>query len=509
MFAKRVISPLLCALLISQTLAARQTRARAADDLGAGGAESAREAKALALLDGVIEDARALRLPEDRVFVQTTAAGLLWEHDEDRARHVYAEALSGLLELAQVRDENGGRGEGVVCLCAEMREKLVDEVAQRDAALAREFLEGTRGLVRPEDEAQLQLKLAARTTASDPRQALRVARASLSKGVSAELTGLLSGLRQSDAEAAASLARELLEKLRTEDLANNFEAATVAFELLHMSAAPPAGVPLLNSEGVSELSSLIASAALRPAGGNEELLLTLPTVMPEIEKYAPSLAPRLRRRIAQANRTFDKERDDGDAQAAGQDEAGVVAGLRPRTRAERAVGMIKRAAEHERSGERREALELLGEARGLLEAPARDSGELGSQLLLAQGYVVLDPQVSLEILGRLIEQLNTLADAAVAVDGFLTEERLSREGELLLQPLSESFGGMLDDEGAGLCSLARVEFDQTVAIVDRLQRPEARILARLFVARAVLSPPRQPHRQTARARVPARGHYPG
>lgn len=506
MFAKRFICSLLCALLLSEAALAQQPSAHGAAESKMRKVPGGRAGKALALLDMVIEDARSLRLPEDRALIQSAAANLLWEHDASRARLIYAEALGSLLELASGRDENGARDEGAVSLYADLRQKLLDEVAQRDTALAREFLQSTREFAQPEDEGRLQLRLAERIAASDPRQALKIARSSLSGGVTTELTGLLSALRRQDAEAAAGLALELLAKLRTENLTDNVEAATVAFELLRMSAAPPAAAPraespLLNGEGVSELTSLIASAALHSAGGNEEMLLMLPSVMPEIEKYAPALAPRLRRKIAQVNRTFDKEQGGDDAHTPEQNETAEAVDARPRTSAERASGLIGRAAESEGKGERREALELLGEARGLLGVRARDSAELGAQLLLAQAYAPLNPQASLEILGQLVEQLNNLADAAVAVDGFLTEDRLSREGELLLQPLSESFRGMLEDEGTGLSLLARVEFDKTVIIVDRLQRPEVRILARLFVVRSVLSPPLSSHHQTARWRA--------
>lgn len=509
MFTARLTRVLLCALLIPAAAPAQRRPMPGAVDFARQKGARAHERKALALLDSVIEDARSLKLPEDRALLQSTAAGLLWEHDAGRARAVYAEALGSLLELAHARDESGERDEAAAALYADLRQKLLDEVAQRDAALAREFLQSTRGLAPTEDEARLQLRLAARLASSDPRQALLVARGGLSQGVSAEMVGLLSALRQSDGEAAASLARELLAKLRTENLNDNVEAATVAFELLRGSAASPssgrrAEAPLLNDEGARELSSMVATAALRSTGGNEELLLTLPSVMPEVEKHAPALATRLRRKIAQANRTFDREQAGDDAQAPAQSDAEEPAEARPRTSAERAVGMIKRAAESEGKGGRDEALVLLGEARGLLAGRTRDGAELGAHVLLAQAYAPLDPQVSLEILGRLVEQLNQLADAAVTVDGFLTDDRLSREGELLLQPLSESLAGMLEDEGAGLSLLACVEFDRVASIVDRLQRAEVRLLARLFVARSILSPPPSSHDQGERLRAEAK-----
>ncbi|HKG81508.1 MAG TPA: hypothetical protein VKA78_18875, partial [Pyrinomonadaceae bacterium] len=45
-----------------------------------------REKNAYRLLDQVIDEAQSLRLPENRVRVQTNAADMLWDQNQGRAR---------------------------------------------------------------------------------------------------------------------------------------------------------------------------------------------------------------------------------------------------------------------------------------------------------------------------------------------------------------------------------------------------------------------------------------
>src|SRR5438067_7964162 len=54
------------------------------------------EKKALGLLDEVIGAAWSLKLSENRSYVLTKAADLMWPHDEKRARNLYWEALNSL-----------------------------------------------------------------------------------------------------------------------------------------------------------------------------------------------------------------------------------------------------------------------------------------------------------------------------------------------------------------------------------------------------------------------------
>jgi hypothetical protein len=58
---------------------------------------------------------------------------------------------------------------------------------------------------------------------------------------------------------------------------------------------------------------------------------------------------------------------------------------------------------------------------------------------------------------------------------------------MILSPTLEAAGGLYARYVKALSELARVDFDRTRTAADRFQRDEARIAARLVVARSVLS----------------------
>ena len=54
------------------------------------------ERRTLALLDETVAGAWGFKLPENRSFILTNAADLLWTRDEKRARNMFWEALNSL-----------------------------------------------------------------------------------------------------------------------------------------------------------------------------------------------------------------------------------------------------------------------------------------------------------------------------------------------------------------------------------------------------------------------------
>src|ERR1043166_876974 len=54
------------------------------------------ERKTFALVDEIVSGAWGLKVPENRSFIQASAADLLWKHDENRARTLFWDALNSL-----------------------------------------------------------------------------------------------------------------------------------------------------------------------------------------------------------------------------------------------------------------------------------------------------------------------------------------------------------------------------------------------------------------------------
>src|SRR5678815_1498197 len=65
------------------------------------------EEKTLALLNEIASGAWGLKLPENRIFIITSAADLLWAMDEKRARNLYWEALNSINSLSTPTPKTG------------------------------------------------------------------------------------------------------------------------------------------------------------------------------------------------------------------------------------------------------------------------------------------------------------------------------------------------------------------------------------------------------------------
>src|SRR5215212_9088890 len=95
-----------------------------------------REKNAYRLLDQVIDEAQSLRLIENRVRVQTSAADMLWDRNQGRARSLFTMAAEGVAELGRsTQPANGRRNDAVnqERRTFQMRQDLVLAAARHDA----------------------------------------------------------------------------------------------------------------------------------------------------------------------------------------------------------------------------------------------------------------------------------------------------------------------------------------------------------------------------------------
>ncbi|HEX8845411.1 MAG TPA: hypothetical protein VF791_12240 [Pyrinomonadaceae bacterium] len=162
-----------------------------------------------------------------------------------------------------------------------------------------------------------------------------------------------------------------------------------------------------------------------------------------------------------------------------------------RTVEERAMLLAQLATGATAKGEKKVALQLLDEARGMISQRAKNIKQLGAQLAIARAYAPLDPSRSLAILEPVVEQLNELLGAATVLGGFFIED-LIRDDEIMLGPVMMllNFTGQdfLTQALGDIDALARADFDRTKALADKFQREEIRTMARLLLAQSILSP---------------------
>ena len=293
------------------------------------------EKKTLVLLNDLASASWGLKLPENRLLIMSGAADLLWPIDEKRARTVYWDALNALNLISSsvpATGQNLSRDDRIKIIqrylsAFELRQKLLRQVAKRDAQLALDMLRASRQ-VPPRQmgneftfpaDTQLEQGIASELAARDPAQALQIARQSLAKGLTLEVLNLLQRLNDVDSEKGSQFAGDLISKLRTTNLASELQAVFVAIQLLQESRTPDSTqaraslgsvngsvraskILNLSDEQKRDLVELLTNAALS-ATVMPHVLWQVSVVMLEVEKYFPERRAALAKKIASIQRT--------------------------------------------------------------------------------------------------------------------------------------------------------------------------------------------------------------
>lgn len=477
---------------------------------GAQASSTGHDREGLALLDEIIAAAPALRLAENRALVQAATADLLWARDEQRARALFGEAVFNVGGMLSGVPADEVEYESLSQEREELRQSVLETVARHDAQLARTLLRTTtQSALEPKAELRLELGLAAWMVADDPRQAARLAKETLERGVAGNLPDLIADVQGKDREAASQLAHAVVTKLRSTDLAADEEAAATALGLFRLGIEPPPGpgtidplAPLLNRQSLRVLAEIVVSAALNTSAYSADLLLELQPLLTDIERYAPEHAPLVRRKLAELTKATGgpssstpdimRRGEAGEGEPRAGAKGGIEDEVRPpltdlRTPAERVAELLKLVKTMTEKNRRERARDLLEEARVLVSKRARNFVQLSAQVQVACAYARIDPARGLGIIGPMVDRLNELADAAVVVDGFLTEEQLARDDELELSLVSGYVDALPDETVEDFALLAQAKFDEMKQIADGFRRQELRVMARLLLARSVLT----------------------
>ncbi len=206
------------------------------------------------LLDQVIDEAQTLRLPENRVRVQISAADLIWDKNQERARTLFNVASDAVMEMMRSSassnssttspgprqfNQNQGRWIG-------LRQELVLAAARHDASLAYQLLAATKNPNPPQttpdprnprgqqnSDDSLEQTLLGRIAALDPKLAAQNAEQMMEKGLFPRTVGeVINQLSKQDPEAAAKLADKTVKKIQATNILSNNEAGSLAQTLL-------------------------------------------------------------------------------------------------------------------------------------------------------------------------------------------------------------------------------------------------------------------------------------
>src|ERR1051325_2042748 len=185
------------------------------------------EKKARDLVETVAEQVLNLHATANRIRAESQVADLLWVRDEKRARTLFAAAVSQLTN--QISDLDYGDPEvyNEMTRIYNLRQELVMRIAPHDGDMAIDALNRTRfqgdnrtrygGNWTANSEAGLEMMLANVISAKNPEAALKLARSSLSRGVSVNLVSFLPVLYQKDAKSAQAFYQEIVSRIKDDN----------------------------------------------------------------------------------------------------------------------------------------------------------------------------------------------------------------------------------------------------------------------------------------------------
>src|SRR5438270_4078765 len=199
------------------------------------------EKKAAVLLEQVVSEAGALKLPENRIRVQIAAGDILWDRSATRARGLLSDAGATLSQMILEGDRTD-RDE--MQTLNQLRQDLVLTAGRHDAELGYQLLRSTQPQANTtnasggrrfgfDPQGNLEQNLLATIAATDPKVAYQKASEALDKGeYPTALNRVLAQLQSKDEEAFKKLSEKALGRLGSENLLTTREAASLALNLL-------------------------------------------------------------------------------------------------------------------------------------------------------------------------------------------------------------------------------------------------------------------------------------
>lgn len=336
MFFRKIAVFLFCVLLNAQALAQTALNTNDKNNIS-----SERREKSLNLLKALGRESEQFSLPFNRVSARIVVADLLWNSDEKTARAIFQNAIADIsLMLGQIPPENADADDEynterykTLADIKSVRNDLLLALAERDPKFALDtfqflIVRDAEGKSVFDEDATLELDLAAKITASDPKKAYELAKKNLENNLGGNLFSTLENLYDKDAELGARLAQDILTKIKRKDtiisspsdiaanatvsntnmskpnasntaytvnlweIQNFFEAV----QKLNRKAAKDKKSPLLSENDIKELVDVMAQRYLR-----QEYLSSyeVAKIMPEITKNFPAQAAAIRRKLGQ------------------------------------------------------------------------------------------------------------------------------------------------------------------------------------------------------------------
>jgi hypothetical protein len=198
--------PYLLALVLAVALIPAKTFSQQINDKQA---DTALRQRAYKVIESLADQIGSLRSGENRARMGSNIAGSLWEHNEAKAREMFATVTKEIKAGLQADDKDPDRYLAKPNFI-KLREDTALRIGRFDPEWALRFLEETKPIdvfISNQDQSQLNVRLAMLFAGSNPDLALRLSRESLKLGVSpGQLTLTYELSKKSRDHAAAFLA---------------------------------------------------------------------------------------------------------------------------------------------------------------------------------------------------------------------------------------------------------------------------------------------------------------
>ena len=158
------------------------------------------------------------------------------------------------------------------------------------------------------------------------------------------------------------------------------------------------------------------------------------------------------------------------------------------------IGLSMLAAQVAKLGDQQLADQIMRDAEGFVNPQPKNAKDFLYSWMLVTGYAQSNPAKAFDILDNLVYRANDLLGAAVKIGEFVdVNEDIFTDGEVQIGSFGGSMirgmtGGLGAASGMGmdpLRSLAKADLKRLAGITNRFERPEARVLAKMLVLRAI------------------------
>ena len=291
------------------------------------------EKASVELLRDTQVEVEGLRLVENRISFTSELASLMWFHDENEARGMYAGVVNNFRQLligydsqinqfgpkpATDEPENYGmfftgdqtdrqKVERKFRVAITVRQSIASSMAEHDPELALNFFYDSVGVISnldlrkqiEESDKSFEQRLLVQIAAMNPVKAAELAKKSVNRGIDTQQVDLLKKLYNTDQDKAIEFGASLLSKLKSEkpdtlDLPAASSLLKYGTETLDKSRTTGGKKLIYNDSDLRDMAEALAQAVLaRPADAG----VSYATYAKDVERFQPGRAIQIRAKI--------------------------------------------------------------------------------------------------------------------------------------------------------------------------------------------------------------------